>query len=110
MTIRKVFHILVSFSLLLGFSIRPATADSQAPYNIPNATAATHTVCANGCDFTIIQAAIDSASDEDIIDLASETYTETITIDKSISISGEGPEDSIIQAPTDFGIELIETY
>lgn len=63
---------------------------------LPNIT---HTVCAGGsCDFTSIQAAIDAASSGHIIDLAGETFMESITIDKDLTIIGSGKENTIVQA------------
>ncbi len=53
--------------------------------------AETITVCADGCDYTSINAAIAAAADGDIIQLAAETYLEGEEIDtlgKSISILG----------------------
>ena len=57
------------------------------------ATADTITVCASGCDHTSINAAIDAASDGDVLQLSAETYTEGTTIDtdgKAITILGVG--------------------
>ena len=60
--------------------------------------AATHTVCASGCDFTSIQAAIDAAASGDTISLAGETFTEPFTVTKSLTIQGTGAESTILQA------------
>ena len=46
-----------------------------------SATAETITVCAKGCDYTSINAAIAAASDGDVIQLAAETYYEGEVID-----------------------------
>ena len=45
------------------------------------ATAETITVCANGCDYTSINDAIDASSNGDVIQLAAETYFEGDEID-----------------------------
>lgn len=50
------------------------------------ASAATVTVCASACDYASIQAAIDAASPGDTISLAAETFTETISVDRSLTI------------------------
>ncbi len=127
MNLRKLLHILILVSLLIGSTFTPALAgEMQALKHIqcagdchfksdshlveritaPQAPTATYTVCASGCDFSSIQAAIDAASDGDIIDLASETYTETFTIDKSINLMGDGAENTIIQAAGEMWIAM----
>ena len=55
------------------------------------ASAETITVCASGCDYTSINAAINAASDGDVIQLAAETYFEGEQIDtdgKAITLRG----------------------
>ena len=55
------------------------------------ATAETITVCANGCDYTSINDAIDASSNGDVIQLAAETYFEGEQIDpdgKAITLRG----------------------
>ncbi|MDC0991994.1 hypothetical protein OAR33_00300 [bacterium] len=55
------------------------------------ASAETITVCASGCDYTSINAAIAVASDGDVIQLAAETYFEGEQIDtlgKAITLRG----------------------
>ena len=58
-------------------------------------TAETITVCASGCDHTSINAAIDAASDGDVIQLSDETYHEGEAIDtdgKAITLRGVADE------------------
>ena len=59
------------------------------------ATADTLTVCASGCQYTSINAAIDAASDGDVILLAAETYLEgaAIVLDGT-SITLQGATDT----------------
>ncbi|MDA0296692.1 MAG: hypothetical protein O3A31_12015, partial [Planctomycetota bacterium] len=55
------------------------------------ASASTITVCASGCDYTSINAAISAASNGDVIQLAAETYFEGAQIDtlgKAITLRG----------------------
>ena len=55
------------------------------------ASAETITVCASGCDYTSINAAISAASNGDVIQLAAETYFEGEQIDtlgKAITLRG----------------------
>ncbi|MDA7660033.1 right-handed parallel beta-helix repeat-containing protein [bacterium] len=56
-----------------------------------SATAETITVCAKGCDYTSINAAIDASSNGDVIQLSAETYFEGEKIDtdgKAITLRG----------------------
>jgi predicted outer membrane repeat protein len=58
---------------------------------VGSATAETITVCAKGCDYTSINAAIDASSNGDVIQLAAETYFEGEQIDtdgKAITLRG----------------------
>ena len=65
--------------------------------------AETITVCADGCDFTSINAAIDAAVEGDVIQLSAETYYEGAVIDldgKAITLRGW----------TDNGVPLTEIH
>ena len=58
----------------------------------------TRTVCASGCQYTSINAAIDDASDDDVIQLAAEIYAEGVTIKtdgKAIRILGTADKSGI---------------
>ena len=63
----------------------------------------TYTVCASGCDFSNIQAAIDGATEGDLISLAGEMFTEHFTVDKSLTIRGVSSNTTILQAGTSYG-------
>ena len=62
---------------------------------------ATDTVCASGCNFTTIQAAIDNAGTKDgaIIEITDPIHTEAgIVVNKNVTIRGLGAGDTIVQA------------
>jgi hypothetical protein len=63
--------------------------------------ATTWTVCASGCDYTSIKAAIDAPTtlDGDTLAVAAGTYTEPgIAVDKSLTLQGEAAATTIVQA------------
>jgi len=57
------------------------------------------TVCSSGCNYTIIQEAINNSADGDTIQVGAGTYTEGIFINKSITLTGAGRDVTTIQAP-----------
>jgi PKD repeat protein len=61
-----------------------------------SAAAETITVCPSGCNYTSIQDAIDHASSGDTIEVMNGTYTELITVDKPLTITGENPAGTMI--------------
>ena len=72
-------YLMVPVLAFAGFTTSAATAD-------------TTTVCASGCDFTSIQAAIDAANDGDVINLTDSVYNEGAEIDmrgKAITLKGQ---------------------
>ena len=70
---------------------RTLLATVALAFSSVTASAETITVCASGCDYTSINAAIGAASDGDVIQLAAETYFEGEQIDtlgKAITLAG----------------------
>lgn len=67
-----------------------------------SASAVVYRVCPSGCDFTSIAAAIDAASNNDVIELDIELPTvhteQGVVTDKTIHISGNGRDVTIWQA------------
>ncbi len=62
---------------------------------------AVHTVAADGStDFSSIQAAVDAASSGDTVVVKPGMYTEAVTIDKDLSLLGDGPRGEIVVAAT----------
>lgn len=60
------------------------------------ARAATWTVCSSGCDYASIQDAVDHASPGDVLDLAAETFVETVVVDRDLTIQGAGRGATVI--------------
>ncbi len=54
------------------------------------ARAATITVCASGCDYTTIQAAVNAAANGDTITVGAGTYVENVTVNKQLTLDGAG--------------------
>jgi len=93
-------------------TLTPAPTDTpipstETPTVVPTATAtplpATDTVCASGCDFSTIQAAIDDASTEAgaIIEITDPVHTEAGIVvhkGKDVTIRGLGADVTIVQA------------
>ena len=81
-------------------------ASAVAGFVAATTTADTITVCASGCAFTSINAAIAAAEDGDVIQLAAETYLEGAQIDtlgKAITIRGTTGEDGLPTTVLDGG-------
>jgi pectin methylesterase-like acyl-CoA thioesterase len=68
------------------------------PVLTPPATvhAANLTVCADGCGFSSVQAAVDAAAEGDTVSIGGGTYTEAVSITKSISLAGAGRAATVL--------------
>lgn len=76
----------LSIALILIFSVSILSAQSL------------HTVCASGCDFTTIQAAINAATSGDFVSILDPVHTEhSIFINKTVILCG-GTSGTIVQA------------
>jgi hypothetical protein len=67
---------------------------------VPGGWAATLTVCASGCDFSSIQGAVNAAAPGDTLDLAAETFFETVSVAKDLMIQGAGPLVTVVDGGT----------
>ena len=81
MTLHRAFRLFVIINIIFCTSFSPLAAVSIEVSNTEAPTATTREVCA-ACTYISIQDAIDVSDPGDIIDLYSETYTETITINE----------------------------
>jgi uncharacterized repeat protein (TIGR01451 family) len=106
------FLFLLAFAVTTGYLAEVALAapaatgpntTKQSPDSLqePEQAEAIWTICASGCDFTLIQDAIDSASvsagDTLLVDDA--VHTEgTILVDKDLTIRGQGAGNTTVQA------------
>ena len=95
-TVKLIFSIVFGFALV--FILISGLAHARNTFADVSSTTATLTVCSDGCDYLGIQEAINAANAGDTISLLSEIYTETITISKSITLLGNGAQNSILQA------------
>ncbi len=108
MFVKKLLPFLFIIPIIAGSAFQSSSA-SYLKNQFPNSSQAptiTVTVCAAGpptCDFDNIQDAINDPT-ADFIQLSSEIYSESLTIDRDVSISGAGYENTIIQAATSQGI------
>src|SRR4051794_14213640 len=68
----------------------------------PAFAASTHSVCASGCDFTTIQAAIDNGTtaNGDTILVKDGTYDEDVTVSKAVTVTSEnGAATTTVSGP-----------
>ena len=82
----------------------PAATATPIPLVLQRAPA-THTVCAAGCDFTAIQAALDDPDTPAgaIVEVIDPIHTEAgIVISKDVTIRGLGPDATVVQAAETF--------
>jgi len=99
---------LAALALVAGCAPPPLASPTAVPAAVPRATATAEpyvepsiTVCATGCDFTTVQAAIDDAATAagDVISIGAAMHTEAgITVDKDVTIQGAGAGSTIVQA------------
>ncbi len=60
------------------------------------ASGATLTVCSTGCDFVSIQAAVDAAVPGDTLELGAETFVETVSVAKDLTLRGAGTAATVV--------------
>lgn len=91
----KASHICLVVVLLAG-----ATLVARVPL-VNAADPQVHTVCAAGCDYATIQAALDDSAvvAGAVVQVTDAVHTEAgITVHKSVTIQGQGPDKTIVQA------------
>jgi parallel beta-helix repeat protein len=86
-------------ALLCGLrEVTPAHADSGVRY-VDGASGSDTTDCTNPASpCATIAYALSQADDGDAIKVAAYTYTESLTLNKPVSLTGDGAEDTIIHA------------
>lgn len=70
--------------LLIGGTVRASDVDTSI------------SVCPSGCDYSRIQAALDAAAVGDTIVVGAGTYTETISVNRSVTLRGVDPSVTIL--------------
>jgi hypothetical protein len=89
----------MSFSLVLWGVKRPglvALVLAALLVAAPPASAATLRVCPSGCSFTTIAGALAAAANGDTIGIAAGTYVGGFTVDKNVTLRGEGADQTTI--------------
>lgn len=101
---KKLLPPLILITLLTAYIPRPSSASSFKKYQPKNllGLTATKTVCASSCDYSTIQAALADPT-ADTLQLSAETYQESVTIARTVSILGAGSGSTIIQAASSQG-------
>jgi hypothetical protein len=70
--------------------------------------AVTRTVCASGCDYTSIQAAVDAARNNDLILLGAELFAENVIVNKRVTISGAGVWETVVDGGASGSVFIID--
>jgi len=84
---------------VLALSVSVITTDPAPP---GAGTGSTYTVAPSGGDFSTITEAVAAAEDGDTILIRPGTYTESVVIDKDITVMGDGdPGEVIVRIPDD---------
>ena len=109
----RVKRILISvlFTLavvvLIGLCMAPLPIWTPAPTHTPAPTPTPElrlTVCSSGCSFTTLQEAIDEADSGDAIGVLDAVHTEPgIVVDKDVTILGQWPDGTVVQAHAEPG-------
>jgi len=105
--LRNTWIVLGAFAPISVFVITAfATEELQNPVTlheepVGRVGAITWTVCSSGCDFTSIQTAVDAASDGDTIELGSETFYESVEIQRyaapsNLTIRGQDRTSTVV--------------
>jgi hypothetical protein len=93
--------IIVMLLALFAASLLPRVVVGQA---------VTYTVCPSGCDYSSIQAAVDAAAVGDTILIGAGTYQENVEVYKGLTLSGTGPELTVIDGNNAAGVLWTEAY
>jgi parallel beta-helix repeat protein len=94
--------------VFIGISIIPSFAQNIEKLSLPTSRGQLLYVGGNGLgNFSTIQDAIDYAYDGDTIFVYNGTYSEHITIDKQINLTGEDPEITIIDSGYEYDTDIV---
>jgi len=88
---------LILLAISLGLTLTAVWLLALTGFGIPEARAASFTVCSSGCDYSVIQNAVDAAANGDVIKIAAGTYADVnnlgglaqvVYLVKSVTIQG----------------------
>ena len=95
----KLAFITVVLSLLIAGLFQPGAAKPLPKWYAKNNLFPKDTIMVcSSCVYKIIQVAIDDADPGDTIQLANEMFEQTFTVNKNLTIQGEGATQTIVQA------------
>ncbi len=88
--------------------LAPGALAAGVLFAAPAFAATTVTVCSAGCDFSSISAAVNAASAGDTVNVAGGTYTESVAVNKALTIRATAPGTTVIPGPgyNDAGFKL----
>jgi nitrous oxidase accessory protein NosD len=109
---RRSTFMLSATGLTAAFAILALTINViDADPVTPSQAGTTHSVAADGSgDFTTIQAAVDAADPGDTISIQPGAYSEAISIDKDITLTGDGPREAVVLSSAAGGLPAITLH
>ena len=86
--------------IILGLAATAAVVAPLATAAAAHADTTTVSVCPLGCTYKTIAAGVNAASAGDTVEVQSGTYTESVTVDKALTIRATAPDATVIPGPS----------